>query len=82
MRVARIRGVELSYLEKGKGTPVVLVNGAGGCTGMFAVQLAELYGAEVTGVDNTGKLGFMRSLGAERVVYYTQQDFTKNETAV
>lgn len=56
----------------------VLINGAGGGAGTFAIQLARLDGAEVTGVDNTDKLDFMRSLGADHVIDYTREDFTKN----
>jgi len=56
----------------------VLINGAGGGAGSFALQLAKLYGAEVTGVDNTGKQDFMRSLGVDHVIDYTREDFTKN----
>jgi NADPH:quinone reductase-like Zn-dependent oxidoreductase len=55
----------------------VLINGAGGGAGSFAVQLAKLDGAEVTAVDTVGKLDFMRSLGADHVMDYTQEDFTK-----
>ena len=56
----------------------VLINGAGGGAGSFAIQLAKLYGAEVTGVDNSGKLDFMRSLGTDHVIDYAQEDFTRN----
>jgi len=56
----------------------VLINGAGGGSGTFAVQLAKSYGAEVTGVDNAGKQDFMRSLGADHVIDHTREDFTKN----
>ncbi len=56
----------------------VLINGAGGTVGTCAVQLAKSFGAEVTGVDSTGKLDILHSIGADMVVDYTRDDFTKN----
>jgi NADPH:quinone reductase-like Zn-dependent oxidoreductase len=53
----------------------VLINGAGGGSGSFAIQLAKAAGAHVTGVDNGGKLEFMRSLGADEVVDHRREDF-------
>jgi NADPH:quinone reductase-like Zn-dependent oxidoreductase len=54
----------------------VLINGAGGSAGSFAIQLAKLAGAEVTGVDGPEQLAFMRSLGADHVIDYTKEEFT------
>ena len=56
----------------------VLINGAGGGSGSFAIQLAKRAGAHVTGVDNAGKLDFMRSLGADEVIDYRSDDFTRS----
>jgi NADPH:quinone reductase-like Zn-dependent oxidoreductase len=55
----------------------VLVNGAGGGSGAFAIQLAKRAGAHVTAVDNAAKLDFMRSVGADEVVDYRAEDFTR-----
>lgn len=57
----------------------IAINGAGGGSGSFAIQLAKRAGAHVTGVDNAGKLEFMRSVGADDVFDYHSQDFTKSE---
>lgn len=54
----------------------VLINGAGGGSGAFAIQLAKQAGAHVTGIDNGGKLDFMRSVGADAVGDYRHQEFT------
>ena len=70
----------LHYLRKGNIQPgeSVLINGACGTIGTFAVQLARYFGAVVTGVDSTEKLPVLRSIGADHVIDYTQEDFTQN----
>jgi NADPH:quinone reductase-like Zn-dependent oxidoreductase len=56
----------------------VLIIGAGGTVGTIAIQLAKSFGAEVTGVDVAGKLDVLRSIGADHIIDYTREDFSKN----
>ncbi len=73
----------LQGLRKGKIGPRkrVLINGAGGGVGTFAIQLAKRQGAEVTAVDREVKLESMRALGADHVIDYLKEDFTRSEKA-
>lgn len=69
--------IDVGKIRKGE---QVLVNGAGGGVGTFAVQIAGLYDAELTGVDHTGKLDMMRAAGFHHVMDYTREDFTASGT--
>ena len=70
-----LQGLQRGGIQAGK---KVLINGAGGGSGTFAIQIAKEFGAEVTAVDSTEKLDIMRATGADHVIDYTQEDFTKN----
>ena len=71
-----LQGLQRGDIQVGK---KVLINGAGGGSGTFAIQIAKDLGAVVTAVDSTEKLDIMRSTGADYVIDYTQEDFINNE---
>lgn len=70
----------LDFLRQGnvQAGEKILINGAGGSIGTYAVQIAKLIGAEVTAVDSAEKLEMLRAIGADNVIDYAREDFTRN----
>ena len=73
--VLALQGLRKGQIDKAR---TVLINGASGGVGSFAVPMVKSYGAEVTGVCPTNKMDFVHSLGADHVIDFTQKDFTRN----
>jgi len=67
--------IDIGQIQQGQ---KLLINGAGGGVGTFGVQIAKLYGTEVTGVDSLEKFDTMRSMGFDHLIDYKKEDFTKN----
>ncbi|WP_448563994.1 NAD(P)-dependent alcohol dehydrogenase [Thalassotalea ganghwensis] len=75
--VIALKGIKEGRITKGQ---KVLINGGGGGAGSFAIQMAKFLGSEVTAVDTTSKLSFMRQMGADHVIDFRSYDFSKCET--